>query len=116
LIVHIDLDDAPQRWHVEEFQQAVKDALGDRRHVGLLTTLAAPFFFDADTVDYMDGVSDWFDRVAFVVTSPMEQASVRAFMFATKDPRPSLLTDSYDEALEWLRGPGKEAALARFRA
>ena len=54
------------------------------------------------------------DRVAFVVSTPMEQAAVRAFLFATRDPRPTFLTESYDEAIEWLRGPGKEAARARF--
>ncbi len=99
---------------MEEFQRTVRETLVDRGPVGLLVKLEAPYFFDAETVDYMDEVSDWFDRVAFVVASPMGQAAVRAFMFAAKDPRPSLMTDSYDEALEWLRGSGKEEATARF--
>lgn len=114
LVVHIDLEGAPERWHVEEFQTAVRALVGNRRDIGLLTMQDAPYFFNADTIDYMDDVSNWFDRVAFVVTSPMEQASVRALMYATRDPRPTLLTDSYDEALVWLRGQGKDEARARF--
>lgn len=88
--------------------------VADRIPVGLLTTQAAPYFFNADTIEYMDDASDWFDRVAFVVKTPMEQAAIRAFMFATRDPRPTLIADSYDEALDWLRGPGKDEARARF--
>jgi len=114
LVVEVDLEGKPQRWHVEEFQRAVRELIADHLPVGLLTTQAAPYFFNADTIDYMDDTSDWFDRVAFVVSTPMEQAAVRAFLFATRDPRPTLLTESYDEAIEWLRGPGKEAARARF--
>lgn len=80
-----------------------------------MTVQDAPYFFSADTVDYMEDQSEWFDRVAFVVSSPMEQASVRAFQYATKDPRPSVIVDSEAKALAWLRGPGLDEARSRFR-
>ncbi len=113
MAVEVTLDSEPRRQHVEEFQEAVRDLLGERGPVGLLTSQAAPYFVSPDTIDYMEESSDWFDRVAFVVTSPFQRASIRTFQYATHDPRPTYIAESFDDGLEWLRGDGKQAAMNR---
>lgn len=109
----ITLQDEPTLSMVEEFNATVSELVADRGPVGLLTTQAVPYFFSAEIVEYMEEHSGWFDRAAFVVTSAFERAAVRSFQFAVRDPRPMYIADSFDEALEWLRGPGREAAASR---
>ncbi len=115
LAVDITLDGQPTTDQVQEFIATVSDALGDRPPVGLVTMQAATYFFRPETVEYMEDNSDWFDRVAFVVDDVFQRAAIRTFQYAARDPRPMHVAESFDDAVEWLRGAGREAALERQR-
>ena len=115
LAVDVTLEGQPTTDQVQEFIATAQEVIGDRPPVGLVTMQANSYFFRPETVEYMEEHSDWFDRVAFVVEDVFQRASIRTFQYAARDPRPMHVAESFDDAIEWLRGAGLDAAIARKR-